>query len=245
MLLGFSSRPTLCCRTFELRFFPWRTTSLSLNQVLYFQYHLDRWLTAHHKTQAALALSNHYRFVVKYDLTFCPLYLLILKPCRTRRYSCLRRNPPTASLFKINADYPNLDEEISDFAFQTTSAKDVNQSMVKPVLNTSRWKYQGIACNVIIEDNSDKILTFKFVLECTRNNAILILGASPRASIATRSVQKDMPQDDFVTPDDIIHRQSFRYETIVLSVSQFRTRWRLHPDRAVYANLLETIDIPR
>lgn len=109
-------------------------------------------------------------------------------------------------LFKIEVKYPTLEEETAILAAQHTLVNKTLLNEVKPVLSVSQIQAaRAIIRNLFVEP---KLLEFiaKIVNE-TRNNSSLYLGASPRASLAIVHSAKAFAaiQDrDFVTPDDII-----------------------------------------
>jgi len=148
-------------------------------------------------------------------------------------------------LFKINVDYPNLEQEIQILQ-DNHERKDGNpELLVAPVLTAADVKkYQGIVRNVVIEDNLIKYIA-QIVMN-TRNNANLYLGASPRASIAIMNGAKAYAAvmgRDFVTPDDIkyIAKAVMRHRIILTPEREMEG---FTADRAVM-QLLETIEIPR
>ena len=108
-------------------------------------------------------------------------------------------------LFKIEVDYPDLEEEVrilSGFQ-QRGSINDLDA--VKPVLSGKDIvRFQEMARKVHI----DQKLVYYIVklIHATRNNPDLFLGASPRASINIMSTAKAiaaMRGREFVTPEDI------------------------------------------
>lgn len=108
-------------------------------------------------------------------------------------------------LFKINVEYPSLDEEIGILqGFH--NRKNVNDlSVINAILNTKQINdFREKVRAVLIEENLMKYIA-KLVNE-TRNNKDLFLGASPRASINILTASKAtaaMAGRDFVTPEDI------------------------------------------
>ena len=108
-------------------------------------------------------------------------------------------------VFKINLDYPSLDEEKAilyrfreDFSMRQADE-------VRAVMEVSEIK----ECQHIIEKVyiKDQLLDYiAAIIHNTRNNGDLFLGASPRASLAIMRTSKAiaaMNGRDFVTPDDI------------------------------------------
>ena len=108
-------------------------------------------------------------------------------------------------LFKINVDYPELEEEKSILRrFRNDFNQTVKQD-VRPVFNP-----EGIAqCRSLVEQVQIREELLDYIAEVihhTRNHADLFLGASPRASLAILKSSKAiaaMNGRDFVTPDDI------------------------------------------
>jgi MoxR-like ATPase len=109
-------------------------------------------------------------------------------------------------LFKIEVKYPSLEEEIAILMAQHTLVNKTLLSEVKPVLSVQQiQEARAIIRNLFVEP---KLLEFiaKIVNE-TRNNSSLYLGASPRASLAIVHSAKAFAAiqgRDFVTPEDII-----------------------------------------
>ncbi len=109
-------------------------------------------------------------------------------------------------LFKIEVKYPSLEEETAILMAQHTLVNKSLAADVKPVLSVLQiQEARAIIRNLFVEP---KLLEFiaKIVNE-TRNNPSLYLGASPRASLAIVHSAKALAaiqNRDFVTPDDII-----------------------------------------
>ncbi|MGJ8684197.1 MAG: AAA family ATPase [Nonlabens sp.] len=148
-------------------------------------------------------------------------------------------------LFKINVDYPNLEEEIKILEGNHARKNADPESLIEGVLSAAQIKkYQTTIKDIIIEDNLIKYIA-QIVLN-TRNNANLYLGASPRASIAIMNGSKAYAAimgRDFVTPDDIkyIAKSVMRHRIILTPEREMEG---FTADRAV-AQILETIEIPR
>ncbi|HOD10069.1 MAG TPA: MoxR family ATPase, partial [Flavobacterium sp.] len=108
-------------------------------------------------------------------------------------------------IFKINIDYPKLDEEISIIQREHTLQNTGKLEHIKAVLSASDiMNYQALVKQIIVEPNLLEYIA-KLVVN-TRENAFLYLGASPRASIAILNAAKGFAAirgRDFVTPEDI------------------------------------------
>lgn len=148
-------------------------------------------------------------------------------------------------LFKIDVDYPNLEDEIQILVENHERQDQFDLNSVKPVLTAAQIKhYQELVKQVIVESNLLNYIAA--IVHNTRTNANLFLGASPRASIAILNASKAnaaMNGRDFVTPDDIK-----RCAKVIL-----KHRLVLTPEREMEAftvskvieQILETIEIPR
>lgn len=148
-------------------------------------------------------------------------------------------------LFKINVPYPSLEEEIHILENEHNRKDAFILDSVVRVLDAKQIaEYQHTIKQIIIESNLLKYIAA--IVDNTRTNANLFLGASPRASLAIMNASKAlaaMNGRDFVTPDDI--------KKIVPSV--LRHRIMLTPEREmegitadkVVQQIIETIEIPR
>lgn len=148
-------------------------------------------------------------------------------------------------LFKINIDYPKLDEEITilqrEHAIQNTGKLE----NIKTVLTAADiMKYQALVKQIVVEPNLLEYIA-KLVVN-TRENAFLYLGASPRASIAILNASKGFAAirgRDFVTPEDI--------KDAAIPVLQHRVI--VTPEREmegltsveIIKQIIESIEIPR
>ncbi|MCK8482026.1 AAA family ATPase [Psychroserpens algicola] len=108
-------------------------------------------------------------------------------------------------LFKIDIDYPNLDEEIEILNREQNLQGAIKTDQVKAHLSKAQINtFQGLVDQIIIESHLIKYIAD--IIVNTRNNPFLYLGASPRASIAILKASKAfaaMDGRDFVTPEDI------------------------------------------
>ncbi len=110
-------------------------------------------------------------------------------------------------LFKIEVGYPALNEEILILQNADKGITTHFTTAVNAVLNADDIKhYRSLVNQVHIEE---KVLHFiAELVQETRNNKSLFLGASPRASVAVLKASKAMAAmagRDFVTPDDVIN----------------------------------------
>ena len=148
-------------------------------------------------------------------------------------------------LFKIEVDYPSLEDEVQILVENHQRQDNMNFDTITSVLSADAIKtYQNLIKHVIVEDHLLNYIAS--IVYNTRTNANLYLGASPRASIAILNAAKAnaaIHGRDFVTPDDIK-----RCTKAVL-----KHRLVLTPEREMEAftvdkvvdQILETIEIPR
>ncbi|MDP9078196.1 MAG: MoxR family ATPase [Bacteroidota bacterium] len=148
-------------------------------------------------------------------------------------------------LFKIEIQYPSLDEEIQILT-QQHQQKTVDQlSSIKPVLSIQDIiSIRQVVKGLHVED---KLLVFTAkIIHESRNNKSLYLGGSPRASLAIINAAKAFAAingRDFVTPDDIIRS----------TAPVLRHRIMLTPDKEmegvtpddVVAQIIQKIEVPR
>ncbi|MCH8534012.1 MAG: MoxR family ATPase [Flavobacteriaceae bacterium] len=108
-------------------------------------------------------------------------------------------------LFKIKLSYPSLEAEVKILENKHSNNNQDFSSQVNSVLTPKQLlQYQSIIQQVIVEP---KILRYiAQIIQETRKHPHLILGASPRASIALLNVAKTfaaMEGRDFVSPEDV------------------------------------------
>ncbi|SIR02591.1 AAA family ATPase [Maribacter ulvicola] len=108
-------------------------------------------------------------------------------------------------LFKINVHYPTLEEEIQILENKHQQKNTNVEALINSVLSADQIAaYQLVIKDIIVEDNLLKYIAA--IVNNTRTNANLYLGASPRASIAILDASKAVAAingRDFITPDDI------------------------------------------
>ena len=108
-------------------------------------------------------------------------------------------------LFKINMEYPSLEEEKSILRRFREDFRQVKTAEVHSVLRGEDIR----ACQELVEKVhiKDELLDYiAAIIHNTRNNGDLFLGASPRASLAILKTSKAiaaMNGRDFVIPEDI------------------------------------------
>lgn len=148
-------------------------------------------------------------------------------------------------LFKINIDYPKLDEEITIIQREHQLLNQDKLQHIKTVLTQNDIKeFQEVIKQIIVEQNLIEYIA-KIVVN-TRENSFLYLGASPRASIAILNAAKSFAAingRDFVTPEDI--------KEVAVPVLQHRVI--VTPEREmegissteIIKQIMDTVEIPR
>lgn len=148
-------------------------------------------------------------------------------------------------LFKINIDYPKLEEEISILQKEHALLSENKLDNIKTLLTAEDiLHFQVLVKQIIVEPNLLEYIA-KLVVN-TRENGFLYLGASPRASIAILNAAKGFAAlrgRDFVTPEDI--------KEAAVPVLQHRVI--VTPEREmegisskeIIQQIIESIEIPR
>jgi len=108
-------------------------------------------------------------------------------------------------LFKVIIDYPSLTDEYEIIRREhEAKEKDKTADVQKVVTSVQISNYQSLVRNVLIEQNLIEYIAK--IVQNTRENSFLYIGASPRASLAILNASKGFAAlngRDFVTPEDI------------------------------------------
>jgi MoxR-like ATPase len=148
-------------------------------------------------------------------------------------------------LFKVVVDYPSLDEEVNILLNQQSLSQNDLLNHVEKIVSTAQiTEYRNIINGVIIDPG---LVTFiAKIVNATRNNPSLFLGASPRASLAILKASKAnaaIKGRDFVNPEDIIE----------MAVPVMRHRIILTPEKEMEGistdelihTIISKIEVPR
>ncbi|MEP6595184.1 MAG: MoxR family ATPase [Ginsengibacter sp.] len=148
-------------------------------------------------------------------------------------------------LFKIDVQYPSLSEEITILTNQHVQTQAALLDNVQKILSPQQIaEYRLLIHSIIIEP---KLVEFiAKIVNATRNNPSLYLGASPRASLAIMRASKAnaaIKGRDFVLPEDIID----------IAGPVMRHRIILTPEKEMEGmtsdelieNIVRGIDVPR
>lgn len=108
-------------------------------------------------------------------------------------------------LFKINVEYPSLEEEIDILKTHYLRGEKKALEVIESVLDAAQIaELKSLLVNIKVED---KLMSYiAQIVHKTRNHPHLFLGASPRASLAIMNASKAFAAiegRDFVIPEDV------------------------------------------
>lgn len=108
-------------------------------------------------------------------------------------------------MFKVVIDYPALEDEVEIILREHSAVNGDKTEDVQTVVDGADLaSYKTIVRSIVVEKNIIEYIAR--IVQNTRENPYLYLGASPRASIAILNASKGFAAlrgRDFVTPDDI------------------------------------------
>lgn len=201
------------------------------------------------KTQAALFEVMEERQVtvdgVTHEMRFPFIILATQNPIEQEGTYRLPEAQLDRFIFKIDVQYPNLQEEISILNSQHGNTQIELLNQVNKIVSVSDiLEYRSIIQNIIVEPRLIEFIA-RIVIE-TRNNPALYLGASPRASLAILKASKAsaaIKGRDFVTPEDIVE----------MATPVLRHRIILTPEKEMEGitadelieNILKAMEVPR
>ncbi len=148
-------------------------------------------------------------------------------------------------LFKIDVNYPNLEEEIEILSREHELKEQSKAEQITSFLTADQIKkYQSIVSQIIVEKHLLKYIAELIV--ATRTNQFLYLGASPRASISILKASKAfaaMSGRDFVTPEDIKRAAIpvLHHRVIVTPEREMEGV----TSKQIIQQIIETVEIPR
>lgn len=148
-------------------------------------------------------------------------------------------------LFKIEVKYPSLTEEISILTNQQGKSQGQMLEDVRKILSPVNIQhYRSQVQSIIIEP---KLIEFiARIVNETRNNPALYLGASPRASLAIlRSAKANaaIKGRDFVTPEDIVEMAPHVLRHRIILTAEKEMEGITADD--LIENILKSIEVPR
>ena len=148
-------------------------------------------------------------------------------------------------LFKVDVHYPSLQEEIQILQMQQGKNQYEMLQDVNKILTPEAIRYfRKIVQDVNIE--SRLIEYIAAIVNETRNNPSLFLGASPRASLALLKSAKASAAirgRDFVIPEDVVEMAShvLRHRIMLTPEKEMEG---ISPDELI-ENILKSVEVPR
>lgn len=148
-------------------------------------------------------------------------------------------------LFKIDVNYPSLDEEIKIITREHQLKDKKKAEVIDSFLTgTQIAKFQNLVTQVIVEEHLLNYIAQ--IIVATRSHQFLYLGASPRASIAILKASKAfaaMEGRDFVTPEDIKRAAipALHHRVIVTPEREMEGV----SSKEVITQIIESLEIPR
>jgi MoxR-like ATPase len=201
------------------------------------------------KTQAALFEVMEERQVtvdgVTHEMRFPFLILATQNPVEQEGTYRLPEAQLDRFIFKIDVQYPNLQEEIGILNNQHGNTQTELLGQVNRIVSVKEiHEYRALVQSVIVEPRLIEFIA-KIVIE-TRNNPALYLGASPRASLAILRASKAnaaIRGRDFVTPEDIVEMASpvLRHRIILTPEKEMEG---ITADDLI-ETILKSIEVPR
>lgn len=148
-------------------------------------------------------------------------------------------------LFKVDIGYPSVDDEVALMLRSQESAHRLSVEHINPVitpaeLERARMLVRGVRCD-------EKLVRYiADIIHATRNDRALMLGASPRASLAILRGSKSaaaIQGRDFVVPEDIqlVLTPVLRHRILLTPEREMEG---LRPDEVV-AQFIAKVPVPR
>ncbi|MBK8227067.1 MAG: MoxR family ATPase [Flavobacteriales bacterium] len=148
-------------------------------------------------------------------------------------------------LFKLNVGYPTVEDETAILMRAQQGRELLSADAIIPVigpeeLERARWLTRQVRCE-------EKLLRYiAAIVDRTRHDGSLMLGASPRASLAILSASRSsaaVAGRDFVTPEDVqaMAPHVLRHR---VQLTPEREMEGLSPDQVVQ-QLVKQIEVPR
>lgn len=201
------------------------------------------------KTQAALFEVMEERQVtvdgVTHEMRFPFLILATQNPIEQEGTYRLPEAQLDRFIFKIDVQYPSMKEEINILLSQQGRSQSQLLEQVNKILSPAELhEFRQLVQSIIIEP---KLVEFiAGIVNETRNNPALYLGASPRASLAILRASKAsaaLKGRDFVTPEDIkeIAAPVLRHRIILTPEKEMEG---VTADELI-ENILKAVEVPR
>ena len=148
-------------------------------------------------------------------------------------------------LFKVEIGYPGVDDEVALLQRSQEGADRMSTAHIRPTISPAellhaRTLAAGVRCD-------EKLVRYiAEIIHATRNDRTLMLGASPRASLATLRASKSaaaIQGRDFVVPEDIqlVLPPVLRHRILLTPEREMEG---LRPDEVV-AQFIAKVPVPR
>ena len=148
-------------------------------------------------------------------------------------------------LFKIEVGYPSLEEEINIIEGNNNRKNEDPTNLISPIFNAKEIsEFQRIIQDVLVEPKLIRYIAN--IVNATRNNPFLFLGASPRASISILNASKAVAAirgRDFVIPEDIkfVAIPALKHRIVVSPEKEMEGT----TSSQIIHQIIESIEIPR
>ncbi len=148
-------------------------------------------------------------------------------------------------LFKIHVDYPTLEEETRLLKNVNSTQKHDDVAIIDAILTAKEIeKFRGLVHQIHVEEDLLKYIAS--IVNETRENASLYLGASPRASIALLKSAKAfaiLQGRDFITPEDIkfLTKPVLRHRVILTPEREMEGK----TSDEIIENIVSKVEVPR
>lgn len=148
-------------------------------------------------------------------------------------------------MMKITMGYPTLDEEIDILQRHHSNSRLVKLEGIEPILTReSLMQLRSMMDSVLVDSSLMRYIAL--IVQQTRTSRAVLLGASPRASVAMMQASKAyalLHGRDFVTPDDI--------KAVTPSILQHRVMLSADAEMQGYTvakvaqNLIDKVEVPK
>jgi MoxR-like ATPase len=148
--------------------------------------------------------------------------------------------------FKLTVHYPELEDEVEILRRHqnNTTMHELIEQVQKVLSREELSNLRALVRSVKVDENILKYIAK--IINSTRDNPDLFLGASPRASVTLLNTSKALATlrgRDFVTPDDVVH----------LAPAVLRHRIQLTPEKEmegatpedIIEQIIKDIEVPR
>lgn len=148
-------------------------------------------------------------------------------------------------LMKITMDYPSLDEETTILERHHAHSRLTRLENIQPVITRDELlELRGLMDSVFVDPTLLRYIAT--LIQTTRTSRAVLLGASPRASVATLQAAKAyalLQGRDFVTPEDIKFIAPYVLQHRLLLTAEAEMEG--HTPLRVAARLIDKVEVPK